>query len=200
MAAVEVFPATPDRWDDVVKVMGTRGDPARCWCQYFHLRGREWSDATPASLRERLCQQVSSGEVAPGVLAYVDDGPVGWCQVGPKSAFARLATSTSSMPPAHEPDPDHLWSITCFVVTVGARRRGVARALLDGAVAHARAHGAAGVEAYAVDTDAKTSVSSAELYHGSLALFLGAGFVEVRRPSPSRVVVRVQPGATTHSD
>lgn len=32
--------------------------------------------------------------------------------------------------------------------------------------------------------------SSAELFHGSLSMFLAAGFTEVARPTPSRVVVR----------
>lgn len=37
---LEVRPAGPDSWDDVATVMGERGDPARCFCQYFRLRGR----------------------------------------------------------------------------------------------------------------------------------------------------------------
>ena len=48
-------------------------------------------------------------------------------------------------------DDRPVWSIVCFVVRVGYRRRGVARALLDGAVAYARAEGAVGLEAYPID-------------------------------------------------
>lgn len=75
---VTVEPATPQRWDDVVTVMGTRGDPARCWCQYFMLQGRDWSSSTVPSRREMLREQVCHGEVPPGVLAYTEDAPVGW--------------------------------------------------------------------------------------------------------------------------
>ncbi len=191
VASLEIQPATEDRWPDVVTVMGTRGDPAGCWCQYFHLRGRAWSEATPSSLRERLHTQVTAGGVPPGLLAYSDGDPVGWCQVGPKRGFPRLAASKSSVAPAGEPDPDGLWAITCFVVPVGRRRRGVARGLLDGAVEHATAHGARVLEAYPVDSAAKARVSSAELFHGPLSMFEQAGFVEVRRPLPGRAVVRI---------
>jgi ribosomal protein S18 acetylase RimI-like enzyme len=190
MVSLDVLPATADRWADVVTVFGTRGDPASCWCQYFHLRGRAWSEAAPPSLRDRLHAEVTAGDVPPGVLAYSGGEPLGWCQVGPKAGFARLAASKVSVAPDGEPDPDGLWAVTCFVVPVRVRRRGVARGLLDGAVAHAAAHGARVVEAYPVDPAAKASVSSAELYHGSLSMFEQAGFVEVRRPLPARAVVR----------
>lgn len=190
MATWSVRPAVPDRWEDVVAVMGTRGDPSRCWCQFFHRRGRDWATATAESNRERLCAQIGRASVPPGLLAYVGDDPVGWCQVAPKDEFDRLLHSPTGTAPPDHPDPTGLWSVTCFVVPPRHRRRGVAAALLDGAVDHATAHGAAAVEGYPVDVSARDRVSSAELYHGTLSLFLGAGFDEVRRPSPSRVVVR----------
>jgi GNAT superfamily N-acetyltransferase len=83
------------------------------------------------------------------------------------------------------------WAVTCFVVRVGARRQGVAAALLDGAVDLARRHGADAVEAYPVDTSVRAA-STAELYHGPLSVFLRAGFREVgRRTTVARPVVRL---------
>lgn len=190
MATWDVRPATPDRWDDIVAVMGTRGDPSRCWCQYFHRRGRDWATATPASNRDRLCGQIGTATVPPGVLAYAEDAPVGWCQVAPKADFGRLLHSPVTSAPRDEPDPADLWAVTCFVVPPRHRRQGVATELLVGAVEHARRHGARLIEGYPVDVTARASVSSAELYHGTLALFLAAGFREIRRPSSARVVVR----------
>jgi hypothetical protein len=35
LASVQVMPVTVDRWPDLEKVFGTRGDPSRCWCQWF---------------------------------------------------------------------------------------------------------------------------------------------------------------------
>jgi GNAT superfamily N-acetyltransferase len=44
-----------------------------------------------------------------------------------------------------------VWSVTCFVVRLGYRRRGVARALLAGAVSYAREHSAPALEGYPID-------------------------------------------------
>jgi GNAT superfamily N-acetyltransferase len=181
---LEIRDLTPDRWDDVVPVMGTRGDPAWCWCQYFRLRGKAWQNST----RERNCaalrEQVETG--VPGVLAYTDGLPVGWCAVARRQSYERLAHSDVA---GAVPDEDGLWAVTCFVVRVGHRRRGTAAALLDGAVGLARRGGATLVEAYPWDLAVRRA-SSAELYHGSLSIFLGAGFIEVARPLPHRAVVR----------
>ena len=37
-------------WDDVRAVFGTRGDPARCWCQWFKMPQAEWSAASSDAL------------------------------------------------------------------------------------------------------------------------------------------------------
>jgi len=111
---------------------------------------------------------------------------VGWCATAPKTNFPRVVAS-----PVTGKDTGGIWSITCFVVRVGHRRRGVAAALLPAAVELARSHGAAAVEAYPVDASARKSISAAELFHGPLALFRDAGFTKVRRPSSARTVVQL---------
>ncbi|MGZ4485138.1 MAG: N-acetyltransferase family protein [Nocardioidaceae bacterium] len=184
-----VRPAEPGDWAAVAAVMDTPGDPRRCWCQYFLLRGQAWSGAARADLRAALQEQVSAGD-RPGLVAYDAATPVGWVQVGPKPSYPRLASSGISREPADAADPDGLWALTCFVVPRPHRGRGVAHALLRAAVAHAAGQGAALLEAYPVDTEAGPA-SVAELYHGSLAMFRAAGFTEVRRPTPRRAVVRL---------
>ena len=34
-AVPTVEDATPERWDDLLAVFGSGGDPAHCWCQWF---------------------------------------------------------------------------------------------------------------------------------------------------------------------
>jgi hypothetical protein len=82
---VLVRPATPDRWNDVVSVFGRRGnDPSWCWCQLF-LRspdaGSETGEPKPDN-RNALRREISQAAVAPGLLAYVGDRPVGWTRGG----------------------------------------------------------------------------------------------------------------------
>jgi GNAT superfamily N-acetyltransferase len=179
--------ATPDRWDDVVEVMGTRGDPASCWCQWFRLRNADYRVASVSEKRAALCAQVDDA-VPPGVLAYDDSGaPVGWCAVAPRAVYPRLETSTL----VTSTDEDGLWSVTCFVVRVGSRRQGSSVELLDGAIDLARRHGARVLEAYPVDVAVKKP-SSSELYHGALSVYLQAGFTEFgARPKDTRAIVRL---------
>src|SRR6266496_6208372 len=91
--SVLVRPATADRWDDLVTVFGRRGnDPSWCWCRLFLSPGTDESSSsgpTPDN-RQALRQELTHATTAPGLIAYVDDHPVGWTRVGPRSAFPRV--------------------------------------------------------------------------------------------------------------
>lgn len=108
--------------------------------------------------------------------------------MAPRADYPRLATYRMASATANE---DGLWSVTCFIVRVGQRRKGLAEVLLDGAVDLARRHGARAVEAYPLDLTVRAA-SSAELFHGPLSVFLELGFREVgARAAPARPVVRL---------
>jgi ribosomal protein S18 acetylase RimI-like enzyme len=198
---LEIRPATDEIWDDVSQVFGTRGDPARCWCQWFRVRNEGWRTATTASNRGALKQQVqdaSSGAAPPpGLVAYLDGEPVGWVALAPRHDYSRVLASNlmraaQNAGVAGEEDDPSVWAITCFVVRTGFRRRGLAEDLLRAAVGFARDQGAEVVEGYPVDVASKTRVSSSELYHGTLSLFRRNGFEEVARSGAARPVVRLQ--------
>ena len=187
---VEAVASVP--WEDVSLVFGTRGDPARCWCQYFKLPNREFETATPTACAGMLQEQVQKSAPGPGVIAYLDGEPVGWCAVEPKPAYSRLQRAkVVTAGSRQDPDDASVWAVTCFVVRVGYRRRGVAAALLHGAVAQARAAGARVVEGYPVDVALRPKAPSAELYHGTVSLFAAAGFVEVARVREDRAVMEL---------
>jgi GNAT superfamily N-acetyltransferase len=71
-----------------------------------------------------------------------------------------------------------VWSIVCFVVRPGHRRRGIAHALLEGAVAYAASRGAVMVERYPADTGGER-ISTAFAYVGTTGMFTRAGFERV---------------------
>ncbi|HEY2296551.1 MAG TPA: GNAT family N-acetyltransferase [Jatrophihabitans sp.] len=184
---VTVADATSDRWQDVVAVMGSKGDPARCWCQFFRGTNADWNAGTSGARRAALRAQLESGP-PPGVLAYDDDAAaVGWCGLAPRADYPRLARSLTAKATQ---DEDGLWALTCFVVPVRARRQGVSGVLLDGAVELARRYGARTIEAYPIDLAIRTP-SSSELYHGAFHVFQRSGFVEVARPKSDRPTVRL---------
>ncbi len=199
-SGLEVRALTRSRFADVVDLFGTRGDPSWCWCQFFHDTGGT-NNTSAAANREALRAQAAR-HPRPGLLAYDGDTPVGWVQVGPRPGFARLiANSALRAVAGGDLDDRGVWSVTCFVVKVGHRRRGIGAALLDAAVAHAPDAGAHTLEGHPVDVAARgRKTSSAELYHGTLSTFLAAGFEEIGRTAPTRPVVRLvlgRPGAST---
>jgi GNAT superfamily N-acetyltransferase len=124
----------------------------------------------------------------PGLLAYDGATPVGWVAVEPRGAYPRLARSRSLAPVDEAP----VWSITCFFVARSHRHRGVTRALIDAAGAHARAAGATLLEAYPVDLARPTG--DAFVYTGAASTFAAAGFEEVARRTPTRPIVRLTLG------
>ena len=71
------------------------------------------------------------------------------------------------------------------------RGRGVARALLQGAVAYARKHGATLVEAYPVDKPTRSKDDC--MWFGAKTMYDNAGFKEVARRKPQRPIVRIKP-------
>jgi GNAT superfamily N-acetyltransferase len=168
----EVVPATADRWKDVTTIMGGHGDRG-CWCQYWRMSSSEYSAGPPGATRRALRAQLES-LIAPGLLAYIDGEPAGWCGIGPRPSMERLVRSRTI--PRIDERP--VWSIVCFLVRVGYRRRGVAQALLAGVVAYAREQGAVGLEAYPIDPEGQR-VDVAFGYVGTTSMFERAGFRRV---------------------
>jgi GNAT superfamily N-acetyltransferase len=164
-----VVAATPDRWADVVTVLGGNGDRG-CWCQAPRGRAVGYGKGNPAARREELRSQLGENPPA-GMLAYVDGDVAGWCGFGPRPNLPRLERSRTI--PRIDAEP--VWSILCFNVRVGFRRRGVAAALLDGVVDFARRSGAPGVEAYPIDPEGER-VDVGFGYVGLTPMFDKAGF------------------------
>jgi GNAT superfamily N-acetyltransferase len=182
-----IVEASADRWDDLAELLGERGDPARCWCQYYRGDGPYRHEASEGN-REALRQQIAASTVPHGVLAYSDsERPIGWCAVAPRADYPRLGQMRAAQATQ---DTDGLWSVTCFVVRVGHRRQGIASRLLEAAVDFAGRHGASIVEAYPIDPAIRPT-GSAGLYQGTLSMYLRAGFSQVARPSASRAIVRL---------
>lgn len=131
---------------------------------------------------------VDAGNV-PGLLGYVDGEPVAWCAVGPRDDFPSLNRSPVLKPIDETP----VWSIVCLFIHRRFRGRGLGEAMVRRAVAYAAERGASTLEAYPTSPRGKR-LAPVSSFMGTPALFERAGFVEIARPSPARVIMRLQLG------
>lgn len=174
-------PLTRDRLADMEMVFGERGVARRCFCMYWRRPDGGFGD--DRDNRERFFD-VAVGGRAPGLLGYVGERPVGWVQVGPRHDFPTISRSRL-LKPVDEVDA---WSINCFVVAAGHRKKGIGHGLLEAAMEFAKDEGAQVLEAYPVD-GARTSVT--DYFTGTLPMFERHGFVEVTRRNETRPIVRL---------
>lgn len=177
-------PLTPERWEDLVALFGERGACGGCWCMWWRLKRSEFEERKGARNKRAMKRIVESGEV-PGILAYADGEPVGWCAVAPRESYPVLQRSRTLKPIDDQP----VWSITCFFVARSYRRRGVSGRLVKAAVTHARKRGARIIEGYPVEPK-KGRMPDAFAWIGLPSMFREAGFVEALRRSPTRPIMR----------
>jgi GNAT superfamily N-acetyltransferase len=192
---LEIVPLTGERFADLAELFAS-GDPRWCWCMYFRVRGRTWSNSSPGANRAELRKLATNGEreasIAPGLVAYREGSAVGWVSLAPREDYERLAFSTMLRPIDDRP----VWSIVCFVVGRHHRRQGVAAALLEAAIDYAGAHGATTLEGYPLH-ESRGKVASSAAYGGTQAMFERAGFTvaEFRTwdaSSPPRPIMRLE--------
>jgi len=170
---LDVLPATGERWADVITLLGADGDRG-CWCQSWRGVDSAFGRGEPGRNKLQLQSQMESGDFAPGLIAYHEGQPVGWCGLGPRAAMPRLMSSRTI--PVIDDVP--VWSIGCFKIRVGYRRRGVAGALLDGAIQYARSMGAPALEAYPIDPEGQR-IDVGFGFVGFTGMFEAAGFHRV---------------------
>lgn len=179
-----IRPVTPERWKDLVALFGPNGAYSSCWCMWWRLTSSEFDKLHGAGTKRGLKRLVDSRRV-PGLLAYLDDRPVGWVSVAPRAEFGRVERSPQLRPIDDQP----VWSIVCFYIDRKSRGRGVGSALLRGAVEYAGKKGAKIVEAYPVDAKDR-KIPPAELYTGTVEMFEGADFEIVADRGGRRLIMR----------
>jgi GNAT superfamily N-acetyltransferase len=192
---VRVVPANEASWDDIREIFGT-SDPGHCQCQRYKVMGWIWRDSThaerTAALREQTACDNPDAPQTSGLIAYVDGEPAGWVAVQPRTAYPKLRTlRVPWMGRDEDKDDESIWSVTCFVVRKGYRRRGLTYHLTVAAIDHARGHGARALEAYSMITQPNKEITWGELHVGARQVFEEAGFTQVIHPTIRRVIMRI---------
>lgn len=177
-------PLTPESWTDFEALFGENGACGGCWCMWWRLPRTEYERGKGAANKHAMYAIVEAGGI-PGILAYADGKPVGWCSVAPRDEFAALNRSRILRPVDDQP----VWSIVCFFVARQYRHQGVSEKLIRAAIDYAQRNGAAAIEAYPVEPR-KDKMPEVFAFTGFSSAFARAGFSEVARRSDTRPVMR----------
>jgi GNAT superfamily N-acetyltransferase len=182
--AFRARPLTPATWPDLEQLFGLPGGSVvrGCWCMFYRKSGQP-AGAAGAQNKQAMRDLVSGGTV-PGLVGYLGGSPAGWISLGPREDYLKLRRS-SIMKPV---DDTKVWSVVCSYVARPYRGMGVQHRLLAAGIGFARDNGVRVLEAYPVDR-AERSPDYA-MFFGSRSLYERAGFTEVVRRSPTRVVMR----------
>jgi GNAT superfamily N-acetyltransferase len=179
-----VRPLTPDLWPQLESLFGPNGASSGCWCMWWRI-GHAYQAAGAAKNKASLKRIVKRGP-PPGLLAFDGDDAVGWCQLTPRGELAYLDKSRILARVDDEP----VWSLSCFFVKRGWRRKGVTAALIKAAVQAAKRASAPALEAYPWETHAGRPLRG--MYTGVARTFLRAGFREVARRKSDRPILRYE--------
>lgn len=187
-------PLTPQTWADLEQLFGMPGGSIvrSCWCMAYRRTGKPPDLGGPPGAHGRaskqaMCDLVGSG-VVPGLIGYLDGVPVGWISLGPREEYLKLRRSPIMKPVDDTP----VWSVVCSYVVRPHRGQGLQHRLLAAAIDYARENGALVLEAYPVDKPVRSHADF--MFFGSRSLYQHAGFREVVRRSPTRVVMRRELG------
>jgi ribosomal protein S18 acetylase RimI-like enzyme len=147
---------------------------AKCYCRYYHVpKAIRWASLSAPSNREAMEARIKVGEME-GSVAYEGAEVVGWVNAQARHklvhCFARMGIAPTPLPC----QPFEAAAIVCFVVSPSRRRRGIARALLRGALESLAARGFKLVDAFPFKSG--DSQLDTDHFHGPLSLFLDAGF------------------------
>lgn len=175
-----IHPLTPKNLHALEDLFNTQGPVSRCWCMYWRI-GDAYRKRPPKKNKTEFSQLVKNGPPL-GLLAFSGDLCVGWCQLTPRASLPWMEKTWR----LKRVDDLPVWSLSCFYIRKGWRKKGVTSALIAEALNVARKSGAPALEAYPLD--AKLSPSSTST--GYVSTFKRFGFKVVAHHVPPRPIMR----------
>lgn len=131
-------------------------------------------------LRKIVIRQITS-KALQGYLAYVDGISIGWCNANSKANFPLESSNGFRL---YAPAEKKEKAVVCFEISPEYRGKGVATALLNRAVADAKAEGYVAVEGFPQIHTERFEWD----YTGPVSLFEKAGFTAITKQDGSIIM------------
>lgn len=178
------YPVTKINWKDFENLFGEKGACAGCWCMYWRMRRKDY-DLQRGSGTKRIMKNLVNNGTVPGIIAYDNNKPVGWCSVAPREDFPVLENSRV----LKRIDEKPVWSIVCFFIRKEFRKKGLSLELLNAAITFVKMNKGKIIEGYPVEPK---SGKTADVFAwtGLASAFRKAGFKELERRSETRPIMR----------
>ena len=144
-----------------------------CYCHFYHFPGNmeQWEECTKGHNRNATISLIKE-ELMKGFLAFMNNEPVGWCNVNSKEVYKKTPIGSES----GDNLKGKIASVVCFLIAPAYRKKGVSRKLLNHAINMLKEKDYAWIEAY----PRKGELSDAHSYHGPVSLFTSEGFSVVK--------------------
>lgn len=167
-----------------------------CYCRFWHFEGdsNAWLERCYTRVEDNRAELLAAlragSDEARGLVAIAGSQTIGWLKVAPAEAAKKIyARKLYRGLPCFEGDRAGVFVIGCALVHPDHRHRGVATALIEGAVRIAPTWGARALEAF--PRRPREPVSDDELWTGPMGAYDKNGFVEVSSFEPYPVLRRV---------
>lgn len=184
---IRIVDVTPDSWKQIEELFGSNGACGGCWCMSWRIAKEDkWNDIKGIEAKKRFKQLITSG-LAHGALAFSGDEAIGWCSFDKRIDYLKLDRA----PSLKCNDAENVWSIPCFFIKKGYRKKGVAAALLNHAVNSMRKQNIKIIEGYPVKVEKE--LPAAFVWTGTLSLFEKEGFEVVTNKKGKQRVRKIFP-------
>lgn len=192
-AAVVTTPVGPGEVADLRLLFDTARTARHCWCMAFCTTQTQFALGwLTGGNRRRFTAMAGAGPMPMGVLASQDGEPVGWAACGPRLRYLAAVSPSSTIMAARVAAEDRtVWLLPCVFVRHDRRGLGISHALVRAGVELARREAATAIEGWPL---AASQERSADAFVGREQVFAELGFSCRDRPTPERVVMRLDLG------
>jgi len=172
---------TSARWKDIEILFGERGACGGCWCMAWRLSSKDFS-INKGSGNRKLFRKIVDKK-SPGIIAYSNNIPVGWCAFASREEYTRLENSRV----LKKIDEQKVLSVSCFFIRKDFRKKGLTVKLLKEVIKYARKEGIKIVEGYPV-APYSPEMPGAFAWTGLPASFEKAGFTAAAKRGKRKIM------------